>query len=264
MKHETYTKSSAQILLTLIASLACAETPTSENVSTQGMSADISVDVFAPEAASVKVALSIGALEDPQSPRITLGRGDELRVYIGEGSAPLSPSQNRLDGSIDYVISLANALAGEQVRVALMRRDGVSAPASSVMVPEDLEWITPSIEEQQLELSADQPSLNFVWQAGSEGDPLEFRAQLNCNDPSGSNYFVRTALTDNGQYVWLLNDLIDRLQITGERSCIVDAFLIRTRMGQLDPGYLSGGQIYARQIRQRRFQLNVQMEEEGN
>jgi len=134
--------SSAALVSLLVLSISGCSQTSSENVTTQGIRADILVIAEGLGATVVKAQLEVGS-GGPGRTMLNLAPGDSLTV-TANGIEKTMVKDISIIGEIEYYASYPFDDAGTQFVVSLNRNNGVSAPNSNVILPEGFVVMLPT------------------------------------------------------------------------------------------------------------------------
>jgi hypothetical protein len=210
----------------------------SSNIKTAGMSA--TMRVVADGGGSTKVTTQLN-VDSNGTDFVDLSGGDTLTASAAAQSQTMS--RTSLLGTVSYEATFSGDDAeGTRFTIALTRPNDVSAPSSTCVMPKPFNITMPTANGV---FSRGNSDIAVVYDGSGTQDPMTWTANGNCvvngpvtgqvsGDP-GSFTIAKGALNPNGSQSSL--------------TCPVQITLTRTRTGQLDSHFGSGGSISAQQVR---------------
>ena len=246
---------SRQLFIVSIAAAVCACSNTaSENVTTEGIRADI--DVFSDGAGRtlIDVQLDVGS-NGVGSTSIELSPGDTLTVTANGIQRTLREDASVL-GEFSYEASYDFDDGGTMFTVSFSRNNGINAPNSNVVLPDG--FIIQSPTSNDVFGPAD--SIPIVW--SPTGTPIvpTGHVSLSCYMNSGLTITDSSAVSigaDTGVANLPVAVVIPVGLLDTSRLCEGEVRLSRWRRGNIDPNYGEGGDITAQQIKSQQFFVDL-------
>ena len=220
------------VSLLLSASLAagCKQEVESTDIRTTGVYPVIDVTAEGSGTSRVLVKLKVGG---PNSNTYLDLTGPDRLTATGAGATKELDSS----GSVSYAATFATEAAGPFV-VAFMRGpEDISAPNSTVDLPEPF-----IISPLTTELSRATGDLVFTWTPGPAAGVIDSSLYGSCIDT------IIETIPDDGTAT-ISHDRIHARDGATTDSCSVTLTLARTDVGQVDPAFTEGGRVTASQIR---------------
>jgi hypothetical protein len=215
----------------------CAETTRSENVRTEGLSANVSIEARSPRETRVSVVLRVGGVLSNLYPEIA--GGDRLEATSGADTAVLTLSKHLL-ARPTYDGVLPGDVGGRPVAVRLLRTSNTSALGTRVIMPDAFAITSPPAGEA---LSSARPSLVIAWTPPRPGI-ISWSLRGGCIlDQRGD------APDDAGRLTIALTAGPPPDGGRPATSCAVTVRLERVGRGTVDPAFGEGGSIDATQSR---------------
>jgi hypothetical protein len=231
----------------------CSST-SSENVTTQGIHADI--DVFANGSGStvVDVELEVGG-DGITRTSLELGRGDTLTVTANGIQKTMTEDASIL-GRFRYIASFDFDDAGTMFTVAFIRNNGTNAPNSNVTLPEGFIVQSP-LNNDIFSLADDIP---IAWTPSGTSIVPSIQVSLSCPTTSGISFTDTESVTlssDTGVASLPVAAVIPIGTLDTTRLCEGEVHFSRWRRGNLDPNYGEGGDITAEHIERAQFFVDL-------
>ncbi|HEY3822596.1 MAG TPA: hypothetical protein VGL81_35770 [Polyangiaceae bacterium] len=210
----------------------------SADLKTAGMSADITVSADGTGQSQVTAQFHV---DDNATDFVSLSTGDSATAACAGQTETLS--QSNVLGDISYQTSFTGEDgAGAAYTVALTRTSDVSAPSSTCTMPSPFTVTAPTSSGSYSRSTAD---LTVTYTNGGTQDPMSWSVSGDCvsvavgsvSNDAGTFTIPRGSLTPAGS------------SQTASATCQATLTLTRSRQGQLDSHYGSGGSIFAQQIR---------------
>ena len=240
-------------ILCFIAASGCTST-SSENVTTQGISADI--DIFADGAGRTFVSVDLrvggGGLGGTS---LQLGPSDSLLATANGVQRTLSENSS-LFGEYSYFTTFNFDTANTVFTVALDRANGTSAPNSNVVLPEGFSISSPMITD----VFGASDAIPIIWSPSGTSIAPEVFVTLTCTMPSGltmTNSRLTSLGSDSGGTSVNVASVLPFGTLDSSRLCDGTVELSRWRSGNLDPNYGEGGQIDAEHAGTARFSVDL-------
>ena len=230
----------------------CSKTE-SENVTSQGIRADIEVVSGGHGSSEVKVELRVG--DGLFGTLLELSNSDRLLAHANGVTQQLGKDEDLFE--IMYKTTFNIDDEGTQFRVELQRDEGVSAPNSIVTLPLSPNVTMPA-NDDTVALGSD---LTVAWEPAFTQDSMSVRFIIECRGTNGSYYSSDDthSAVDNGVFRINTSEIssIDPEVFDDMINCPLEIIVYRKRRGSLDPGYGEGGRIVAIQRRAVTVQLEV-------
>lgn len=233
--------------------LSACDTTDSDNIKSSGIHADISVTSSGSGITEVNVQLKSGS------------GGIGGTVIELEGSDTLFAESNGVTKTLTEDNDLLNDITynarfdtdeSALYTISFDRPDDVSAPNSTVTLPEPFEILTPEIGQSYLANDL----FEVTWSQSGYSDTLPLTLDWSCQtseQDSGQNSvtsgFVKINVVDTGAYSNSISDISEELfeAANNDKNCTVQITLKRESKGQIDVNYGEGGSINALQKRTR-------------
>jgi len=239
-------------VLCFIAFSACSNT-SSENVTTQGISADIDILADGAGRTFVDVELGVGS-GGIGNTSLRLGPGDSLTAEA-RGVRKTLTEDSSIFGEYSYFTSFDFAEANTVFTVSLNRASGTNAPNSNVALPEGFAIVSPT----SANVFATGDTIPITWSpAGTTIAPSIF-VTLTCTLTSGLITIDVKSIApgnDSGSASLPVASVIPVGTLDTSRLCDGTIEFARWRSGNLDPNYGEGGQIDAEQAKVTQFFVN--------
>jgi hypothetical protein len=218
-------------------SIAACSDVQSADVKTAGMSAHMSVSADGSGQSTSYAQLNV---DTSLTDFVTLSNGDTLVTNVGGQSQTMSRSDVLND--ISYSASFSGqASAGEAYTISFNRTSDTSAPMSSCTLPADFSITSPAAGTSFSRGSA----IAVAYGAGGTSDGMSYTVSGGCvNGPKSAGIGG-----DPGTFTIGSGAIAPVDASSASQSCQATLTVIRTRMGQLDPAFGSGGEIQCMQTR---------------
>lgn len=227
------------LLLTAIA--GCSNT-SSENVTTQGIHADIDVVASGNGSTVVTAELEVGT-DGIGRTSLELTGGDSLTV-MANGMQKTMIEDSSVLGRFRYTASFDFDDADTVFTVAFNRDNGTDAPNSTVALPPGFTVLSPTSNDV-FTTTDDMP---IAWMPSGTAIVPSIYVTLSCTLSSGISIadVDRVSISaDSGAASLPVAAVIPPGSLDTSRLCEGEVELMRWRRGDLDPGYGEGGQITA-------------------
>ena len=233
----------------LLVLAGCSQTD-SENIRTQGIGADFSVTANGNGSTRVEGTLEVGS-GGIGGTEVELSSGDQLTANAYGTTLNLRKDSNLL--GISYVTTFNSDEGNELFTVSFERDGGVSAPNSTVILPNRFAIIAPADNEP----FGRTENITLTWAPAEQSGNLTIRYTADCSytDDLGEDHFVtrqgNDSSLDDGSYTIsaasIINSAVNEIPVDG--TCDVEFELQRVRTGNLDSNFGEGGRIRAYQNR---------------
>ncbi len=231
----------ALIALLAIAFTGCSQT-SSENVTTQGIYADIRVIAEGNGATVVKAQLQVGNGGIGRT-QLILAPGDTLTA-TANGIQKTMVRDTSLIGEVEYWASFPFADADTLYTVAFSRVNGMNAPNSNVTLPDGFVVMLPVTST----VFKTGEVIDVVWAPAGTLTVPSISITVDCVLTTGifiSESRNLSPSTDSGTSSIAVNSVIPSGPIDTNQLCDATIYLSRQRYGNLDPNYGEGGLISA-------------------
>ncbi len=231
----------ALVWLIAVLTVGCSQT-SSENVTTQGIHADIRVIAEGNGATVVKAKLEVGSGGLGRT-MLNLAPGDSLTV-TANGIQKTMIKDTSIFGEIEYRASFAFDDADTQFVVALNRNNGVSAPNSNVTLPDGFVVMLPT----SATVFRTGQIIDVVWAPSGTAIVPFISITVDCVLTTGIFISQTRNLSpsiDSGASSIPVASVIPSGLIDTNQLCEGTVYLSRQRFGNLDPNYGEGGLISA-------------------
>ena len=231
----------AIVTLLAIAFTGCSQT-SSENVTTQGIFADIRVIAEGNGATVVKAQLLVGNGGITQT-QLILAPGDILTV-TANGIQKTMVRDTSLIGEVEYWASYGFDDADTLYTVAFSRANGMSAPNSNVTLPDGFVVMLPATAT----VFTTGEVIDVVWAPSGTATVPSVSITVDCVLTTGifiSESRNLSPSTDSGASSIAVDSVIPSGPINTNELCEATVYLSRQRYGNLDPNYGEGGLISA-------------------
>jgi hypothetical protein len=212
---------------------ACAESVESDDVSTDGIYADLSATALE-DGMRVIATLVVGGESSNTYVKLT---GDDALTATADGETRTLTAQN-LGNIYHYGADLAATTGGTEVVFRFERSIDDGAPDSRCTLPDAVEITGPAEGDV---FSRAEDDLVITWTPGNEDDTV--RLDLDGTCIQGMTWTV----DDTGNYTVPAGTLGS--QTDPPEACKTDIRLSRERSGELDPGFGEGGRVVCTQRR---------------
>lgn len=233
----------------------CSNT-TSENVTTQGIHADI--DVFANGTGTTFVDAELEVGNDGLGrTSLELSPGDRLTV-TANGIQKAMIEDMSVIGRFRYEASFDFDDAGTLFTVSFARDNGVNAPNSNVTLPDG--FLVQSPTSNDVLSQAD--SIPIAWTPSGTGIVPDIDVSLSCTTNSGIAFEDTDSVTlssDSGVASLPVAAVIPIGTLDTSRLCEGEVRFSRWRRGNLDPSYGEGGSITAEHIERAQFFVDLSL-----
>jgi hypothetical protein len=242
------------LLLGLVAAVAGCSSTTSDNVTTEGIHADI--DVFANGSGTtvVDVELEVGT-DGLGRTSLELVGGDALSVTANGIRKPMTEDASVL-GRFRYIASFDFDDAGTMFTVSFSRNNGVNAPNSNVTLPEGFIVQSP----QANDVFSQAQDIPIEWTPTGTTIVPDIHVTLSCTTMGGILFSDTDSVplnSDNGVASLPVASVIPIGNLDASRLCEGEVHFSRWRRGNLDPNFGEGGDITAEHIERARFFVNL-------
>lgn len=227
----------------------CSNT-SSENVTTQGISAEIDVLANGSGATVVTAALEVGS-GGIGATSLELGPGDSLTVTANGIQKPMIEDASIL-GHFSYTASFDFDDVDTVFTVSFIRANGISAPNSNVALPDGFIVQSPTSND----VYGTNDSISIAWLPSGTSIVPTVRVSLTCTLTSGlrmSAIETVSLSSDTGVATLPVSSVIPIGQLDTTRPCDGDVDFFRWRRGNLDPNFGEGGEISAEQAERTQF-----------
>jgi len=243
------------ILLGAAASGACGST-TSDNVTTEGVHADI--DVFANGSGRTFVDAELEAGSGGLGrTSLQLSRGDKLTV-TANGIQKSMAEDRSVVGRFRYAATFDFDDAGTLFTVSFIRDDAENAPNSNVTLPDGF-TVTLPLNNDVFSQAEDIP---IAWTPSATLIVPSIKVSLSCRTTSGIIFTDTDTVTlsdDTGVANFPVAAVIPIGTLDTTRLCDGEIHFSRWRRGNLDPNYGEGGDITAEQIERAQFFVDLSL-----
>ena len=228
--------------LTIALAAGCSEDVDSDDVATDAIYANFSVNAEGDGASHVLATLRVGG--PSSNTYLDLTDYDSLMASVNDTAKGMTQSGNA------YVTTFPFDAEDTPFRVSFLRSHapdaecaGVSAPNSTVTLPRPFS-ITAPAQDASISRASD---LTFTWSDSGESDDMSWALDGPC-----IQYMADSIENDNGSFTIPEDTIL--LVSTAMTSCTATLRIYRTRQGELDPNYGEGGTISAAQTRAVQFE----------
>jgi len=214
----------------------------SSNLKTAGMSADLRVIGDGTGQTTASAAFNV---DNNPTDFVDLSSGDSAVATAGAQTETMS--RNDTLGDISYQATFTGLDAeGTPYTIALNRTSDVSAPSSTVTMPQPFAITTPT---SGASFSRAMSDIAVTYTNPGSTDQFSWSAQGTCINGQPSAVIS----PDNGSFTIAKGTIMPASAAESSMSCQVTLSLARVRQGQLDSHYGSGGSIAAEALRQLTF-----------
>lgn len=233
----------------------CSNT-SSENVTTQGIHADIDVIASGSGATVVTAELEVGT-DGFGRTSLELTGGDSLTV-LANGMQKTMTEDSSVIGRFSYSASFDFDDADTIFTVAFNRDNGVNAPNSNVALPAG--FIVASPSSNDVLSSTDDIPISWM----PSGTPIvpSIHVTLTCTLTNGltvSDFETVSLSSDSGATSLPVAAVIPQGTLDTTRLCEGNVDLSRWRRGNLDPNYGEGGEISAEHYEDAQFFVDLSL-----
>ena len=240
---------STSIGLIVFAVTGCSQT-SSENVTTQGIHADIRVIAEGNGSTTVIAALEVGTDGIGQT-QLDLGPGDSLTA-TANGIQKTMVKDTSIFGDIEYITNFSFDDANTLFVIALSRTNGASAPNSNVNLPDGFDVLSPTIST----VYSTGQAISIVWAPSGTSIKPSVSIKIECTLTSGIPMiglkFVPLS-SDTGSASIPVSSVMPVGTIDTTQLCDGTVYFERVRFGSLDSNYGEGGQITGEQYQKGHF-----------
>jgi len=232
----------------------CSST-TSDNVTTEGINADI--DVFANGSGRTLVDAELEVGDGLGGTSLQLVAGDRLTV-TANGIQKTMTEDASIIGRFRYEASFDFDDAGTMFTVSFSRNNGVNAPNSNVTLPEG--FVVQSPQSNDVFSQAD--DVPIQWTPNGTTITPDIDVSLSCATTGGVVFTAsRDVATsgDTGVASLPIASVIPIGTLDTTRLCEGEVHFSRWRRGNLDPAYGEGGDITAEHIERAQFFVDLSL-----
>ena len=229
---------------------------TSDNVTTQGIYADIDVFANGSGRTVVDAELEVGSGGLGRT-SLELSRGDTLTVIANGIQKTMTEELSSL-GRFRYVASFDFDDANTMFTVSFIRSGRSNAPNSNVTLPEG--FIVQSPQSSDVFSQAD--NIPIEWTPAGTSIVPSIHVSLSCRTNSGivfTDTDVVALSDDTGVASFPVAAVIPFGTLDTSRLCEGEVHFSRSRRGNLDPNYGEGGSIVAEQIERAQFFVDLRL-----
>ena len=233
---------------------ACSST-TSDNVTTEGINADI--DVFANGSGRTFVDAELEVGEGLGATSLELAPGDTLTV-MANGIQQTMIEDESVIGRFGYEATFDFDDAGTVFTVSFSRDNGVNAPNSNVALPEGFVVQSP----QSNDVFSQAEDIPIAWTPNGTTIRPDIDVSLSCTTTSGIPFTASENVTisgDTGVASLPVAAVIPIGTLDTTRLCEGEVHFSRWRRGNLDPNYGEGGDITAEHIERAQFFVDLSL-----
>jgi hypothetical protein len=233
---------------------ACSST-TSDNVTTEGINADI--DVFANGSGRTFVDAELEVGEGLGATSLELAPGDTLTV-MANGIQKTMIEDESVIGRFRYEATFDFDDAGTVFTVSFSRDNGVNAPNSNVALPEGFVVQSP----QSNDVFSQAEDIPIAWTPNGTTIRPDIDVSLSCTTTSGIPFTASENVTisgDTGVASLPVAAVIPIGTLDTTRLCEGEVHFSRWRRGNLDPNYGEGGDITAEHIERAQFFVDLSL-----
>ncbi|MEM7083843.1 MAG: hypothetical protein AAF465_14030 [Pseudomonadota bacterium] len=229
----------------LICGACSTETTESENIASPGIFARINVDALSTGSSKVTVELNVGG---SNGTNISLTANERLEASNGIETKVMNRDTDLFD--VDYEVRFDSSESSMPYRVTLFRANGEIIDGSSVFLPPNFSITLPSVSDTY----SVSDNLLVAWSPPDPGRSITLGITTRCTNNGGSTTVSSQFfdLSDDGFESFPLSQLsaASSTEVDRTRDCDLSLFLERTRSGNVDPDFGSGGTMNARQVRE--------------
>ncbi len=210
----------------------------SADLKTAGMSAYMEVTADGTGQTRVSAELHV---DDNVTDYVSLTSGDTL--VASAGSQTQTMSQSNFLGTVSYLATFTGLDAdGTMYTIALNRTNDVSAPSSTCVLPKPFNITAPTANNTFSRANA---SIVVTYDTTGTMDEMTWSAGGNCI----KGMVDGTVSGDSGSFTIAAGSLVPPDPSVAAMTCQAQVTLTRSRPGQLDSHFGSGGNITAQQVR---------------
>jgi len=242
------------ILIGAVLISGCSST-TSDNVTTEGINADI--DVFANGSGRTFVDAELEVGDGLGGTSLQLVAGDRLTV-TANGIQKTMTEDASIIGRFRYEASFDFDDAGTMFTVSFSRNNGVNAPNSNVTLPEG--FVVQSPQGNDVFSQADDVPLQ--WTPNGTTITPDIDVSLSCTTTGGVVFTASQDVAtsgDTGVASLPIASVIPIGTLDTTRLCEGEVHFSRWRRGNLDPAYGEGGDITAEHIERAQFFVDLSL-----
>lgn len=220
---------------------ACSST-TSDNVTTQGIYADIDVVAEGNGRTVVTAQLEVGSGGLGRTV-LELAPGDTLTARANGIQLPMTEDSSILN-DFRYRATFNFDSAGTTFTVAFNRASGISAPNSNVALPDGFVISSPTANDTFSTVD----EIPIVWAPSGTSIIPEIRVRITCTQTNGLPLTGTAAISlnsDSGATTFPVTNAMPLGMFDTSRLCNGEIEFERFRRGNLDRNYGEGGQITA-------------------
>ncbi len=242
----------APFVLFALSAAGCSQT-SSENVTTQGIYADIRVIAEGNGATVVKAQLEVGSGGLGRT-MLDLAPGDSLTA-TANGIQKTMIKDTSIIGEIEYWTSFAFDDVDTRFVISFIRNNGVSAPNSNVTLPDGFTVLLPASGT----VFTSGQVIDVVWAPSGTAIVPSVSLTVDCVLTTGvfiSETRNLSPAIDSGTSSIAVASVIPAGPIDTSQLCEATVYLSRQRYGNLDPNYGEGGLISAEHHKRGTFFVN--------
>ena len=242
------------ICVVCIAVISGCSSTSSENVTTEGIAADINIVADGSGSTGVRVFLEVGS-GGLGATSLRVGPSDSLTV-LANGIQKTLIEDSSIFGQFSYTASYDFDDAGTLFVVSFLRDNGVSAPNSTVTLPDGFFVASPTGND----IYGTNESISIVWTPNNTSIVPTIQVTLTCTQTNGIAIvaFQNVALTsDSGIAALPVAAVMPIGELDTSKLCEGRVDLSRLRRGSLDPNYGEGGNITAEQFERTQFFVDL-------
>jgi hypothetical protein len=222
------------VVLTLGLLTGCCEEPIDSDIGTDSIHADMLL-TCADNSTEVRVKLSSSQSTGAD---IYLSQGDEL-IATANGQSQTLAEEQLLFNVVQHTTTFDVDDPGTQVTISFERSNYVSAPNSTILLPEHLTIQTP----QPGQTFTRQDNIPLSWDPSGTPEEIDVQFTVTChagNDTSSRTRYFTTG--DSGSTAYAIADLLSEWEdLDASATCTADITLTRRTTGSLDPAFRGGG-----------------------
>ncbi|MEJ2128795.1 MAG: hypothetical protein P8X81_08095 [Woeseiaceae bacterium] len=235
--------------------LAACSSTTSDNVSTDGINADI--DVFANGSGRTWVDVEFEVGNGLGGTSLELAAGDRLTATANGIQKTLTEDVSVI-GQFRYETTFDFDAAGTVFTVSFSRDRGANAPDSNVTLPEG--FVVQSPQSNDVFSQAD--DIPIQWTPSGTAITPDIDVTLSCTTTGGIMFSASEDVTTNGDTGVAslpVAAVIPIGTLDPTRLCEGEVHFSRWRRGNLDPAYGEGGDITAEHIKRAQFFVDLSL-----
>jgi hypothetical protein len=241
--------------LIAVALLAACSSTTSDNVSTNGINADI--DVFANGSGRTWIDVEFEVGDGLGGTSLELAAGDRLTATANGIQKTLTEDVSVI-GRFRYETTFDFDDAGTVFTVSFSRDRGVNAPNSTVMLPEGFTVQSP----QSNDVFGQAEDIPIQWTPNGTTITPDIDVTLSCTTTGGIVFSASEDVTTNGDSGVAslpVAAVIPIGTLDETRLCEGEVHFSRWRRGSLDSAYGEGGDITAEHIKRAQFFVDLSL-----